>query len=266
VYTHPSAGGVKELVGSRVIVKVLVNQPKFDKSLVSGRCGVCEIPSRDLRSFVGTRTRVRHASSSSSSIRPVLTSALSVAAEDTARTPSQQNIDSAAFMTTSRRPRNPRQPLFREFHVDATAFLYEIIRVADCLREARAFDGEPALYLGSRWQLLRAIERCGGAPTFSDLGRSLRISRQAAREQALKVSQAGLVELFSAPDDRRAVQVALTPAGRREIERQRMPTFASLFTLLNGLEPSAMRSTNHVLHVMRQRLERYQREMRCAAR
>ncbi len=83
------------------------------------------------------------------------------------------------------------------------------------------------------------------------------MSRQAAREQAIKTAEAGLVELFTAPDDRRLLQVALTPAGRREIERQRMPDFGWVFTLLNGLEPSAMRETNHVLRVIRLRLERY---------
>ena len=92
------------------------------------------------------------------------------------------------------------------------------------------------------------------------------MSRQAAREQALKTADAGLVELFTAPDDRRLLQVALTPAGRRELERQRMPDFGWVFTLLNGLEPSAMRETNHVLRVLRLRLERYQREMRRVAR
>ena len=137
-------------------------------------------------------------------------------------------------MPSSQRHRRVRRPLFNEVHVEATAFLHEIVRVADCLREARAFDGEPALHFGARWQLLRAIERCGGAPTFADLARLLKMSRQAAREQALKTAEAGFVELFVAPDDRRLLQVALTPAGRRELERQRMPDFGWVFTLLKG--------------------------------
>jgi DNA-binding MarR family transcriptional regulator len=92
------------------------------------------------------------------------------------------------------------------------------------------------------------------------------MSRQAAREQALKTAEAGLVELIAAPDDRRMLQVALTPAGRRELERQRLPDFGWVFTLLKGLEPLAMRETNHVLRVLRLRLERYRREMRRVAR
>jgi DNA-binding MarR family transcriptional regulator len=152
----------------------------------------------------------------------------------------------------------PKGRLFKEYHVETTAFLHEIVRAADCLRKAYALDGEPALHFSTRWKLLRAIERCGGAPTFSDLARLLEIPRQSARENALNAAEVGVVELFPAPDDRRAIQVALTPAGRRALERQRMPQFSWVFTLLNGLEPLAMRETHHVLRVIRQRLERYE--------
>jgi DNA-binding MarR family transcriptional regulator len=153
-----------------------------------------------------------------------------------------------------------RQPPFREYHVESTAFLHEIVRAADALKGAKAFDGEPALHYGARWQVLRAIERCGGAPTFSDLARSLRISRQTAREHAIRAARVGVVELLPAPDDRRVVQVALTPAGRRALEAQRMPALSWLLPLLNGLKPEAMRSTNHVLRVLRLRLEQQARE------
>src|SRR5688572_19666025 len=156
--------------------------------------------------------------------------------------------------------------LFRDFHVEATAFLHEIMMAADRLKEARAFDGSPALHLGTHSRLLRAIERCGGVPTFSDLARVLGISRQTAREQALETARVNLVELFQAPDDRRAWQVALTPAGRRRLEEQRMPEFSWVFTLLNGLDAAERRRTGHVLRVIRQRLERYERERRRALR
>ena len=50
----------------------------------------------------------------------------------------------------------------RAEHVAATAFLHSIIEAADRLREAHAFDGSRALPLDPRYDLLRAIERCGG--------------------------------------------------------------------------------------------------------
>jgi DNA-binding MarR family transcriptional regulator len=158
-----------------------------------------------------------------------------------------------------------RRPDLGDFRVEATAFLYEVIHVADSLRDARTLDGESALKLGPLWRLLRAIERCGGAPTFSDLGRLLDMSRQGAREQALAAAETGLVELFPSHDDRRAWQVMLTPAGRRALEAQRMPDPVWLFTLLNGLDPAAMRSTQHVLRVIRLRLEGYARSVSAAA-
>ena len=54
----------------------------------------------------------------------------------------------------------------------------------------------------------------------------------------------------------------LTPRGRKELEAQRMPTLAWLHTVLNGLELPAMRATNHVLRVIRLRLERNERDRR----
>ena len=171
-----------------------------------------------------------------------------------------------ALMLPSPRHRRISRPLFHDFTSKRRRFCTRSCeRPTASARRGRS-TASSALHFGPRWRLLRAIERCGGAPTFADLGRLLEISRQAAREQALKTAEAGLVELFATPDDRRVLQVMLTPAGRRALERQRMPDFAWVFTLLNGLEPSAMRETNHVLRVLRLRLERYQREMRRVAR
>jgi DNA-binding MarR family transcriptional regulator len=155
-----------------------------------------------------------------------------------------------------------RQALFRRQHVAATAFLHEILLTAEAIERARTLSGQPAMHLEPRSRVLRAIERCGGAPTFTDLGRLLGISRQAAREHALAAVEAGVVELYQPPNDRRAWQVALTPAGRRVLEQQRMPQFAWFDTLLGGLKPAAMRSTEHVLHVIRMRLEHLERDAR----
>ena len=113
-----------------------------------------------------------------------------------------------------RPPERRRHRHVRDEHVEATAFLHEIVMTADALRDARAFDGQSAMHFDTSSRLLRAIERCGGAPTFTDLGRLLGMSRQAARGHALTAVKAGVVELFQAPDDRRAWQVVLTPAGR----------------------------------------------------
>jgi DNA-binding MarR family transcriptional regulator len=80
--------------------------------------------------------------------------------------------------------------------------------------------------------------------------------------RALAAAEAGVVELLPCPDDRRLIQVALTPAGRRALEAQRLPPLDWVFTLLNGLSPAAMESTGRVLRVLAARLECYEREMR----
>jgi DNA-binding MarR family transcriptional regulator len=151
------------------------------------------------------------------------------------------------------------------FRLEATGFLFEIVNAADCLRAAKTFTADPALYLEPRWRLLRAIERCGGAPTFSDLGRLLKMSRQGAREQALPLVEDGLLELFRPPDDQRVWQVVLTPKGRRALASQRTPDTVWMFTLLNGLDPREMRATQHVLRVIRLRLEGYARDLSAAS-
>jgi DNA-binding MarR family transcriptional regulator len=173
-------------------------------------------------------------------------------------------------MDTKRRP-TPAENLsraqrsIRAQHVEATAFLYAIVETANRLRTARSFDGEPAFRFDAQWSLLRAIERCGGAPSFSDLARMLRVTRQSARAQVLAAEKAGVVELFPDADDRRALQVALTRRGRQTLESHRMPAAVWIFTLLNGLERKALRSTDHVLRVIGLRLERYENEMKRAA-
>jgi DNA-binding MarR family transcriptional regulator len=156
------------------------------------------------------------------------------------------------------------RPLFDRYHTEASAFLFEILRVADALRAAQTAAGSLAFERGRRAQVLAAIERCGGAPSFADLARLLRVSATAARTFALEAATDGLVELFPSPDDKRSWQVALTPSGRAAVEARRMPEFAWAFTLLGGLEPSALRDTERVLRTIRLRLERDARDRRRA--
>jgi DNA-binding MarR family transcriptional regulator len=148
---------------------------------------------------------------------------------------------------------------------EATRLLYAIVDTGDCLRAARSFSGEPALHLDRRWELLAAIDKTGGAPTFSDVGRALRITRQAAREIVLAAERAGAVEVFTDPGDRRSLQVMLTPAGRRELKTRRFPPSDWILTLLGGLEPERVRTTARVLDVLRERLRAYEKERRQAA-
>jgi DNA-binding MarR family transcriptional regulator len=71
-----------------------------------------------------------------------------------------------------------------------------------------------------------------------------------------------MVELLPSPDDRRVIQVVLTPAGRRRLEARRLPPLDWTFTLLGGLHPDVMRRTERILRALSERLARFEREMR----
>jgi DNA-binding MarR family transcriptional regulator len=158
--------------------------------------------------------------------------------------------------------RRPIELAMRHELFEAARLLYAIVETGDCLRAAHSFSGEPALCLDRRSELLAAIDKCGGCPTFSDLGRALRVTRQAARAMALAAERAGDVELFVDPDDRRAFQVALTVPGRRKLDRRRLPPSGWTFTLLEGVLAESMRTTADVVGVIRERLRRYDQELR----
>jgi hypothetical protein len=125
-------------------------------------------------------------------------------------------------------------------------------------RASDAFRGSLAVVASDR-----TLRRC--ADVYGPRAPTSHVSASCARH-ALAAAQVGVVELFKAPEDRRAWQVALTPTGRRALEQHRVPQFAWIATLLNGLETSKMHSTQHVLRVIRLRLERYARELREANR
>ena len=72
--------------------------------------------------------------------------------------------------------------------------------------------------LGVTWGQLRALRtlaRCDGAVRMSDLADRLGIARRSATSVVEELVTRGLVERRADPDDRRAVEVAVTPAAGR---------------------------------------------------
>jgi len=70
--------------------------------------------------------------------------------------------------------------------------------------------------LGVTWGQLRALRtlaRCDGAVRMSDLADRLGIARRSATSVVDELVTRGLVERRADPSDRRAVEVAVTPAG-----------------------------------------------------
>ena len=95
---------------------------------------------------------------------------------------------------------------------------------------------------------------------IADLGRALRVRKQYAHELAHAAVRAGVVELEPNPDDKRILQLTLTPQGRAALANARSAERLWLVTLLNGLGDHDLAATTHVVRVIRQRLERDARE------
>jgi DNA-binding MarR family transcriptional regulator len=108
---------------------------------------------------------------------------------------------------------------------------------------------------------MRAVERSPYCLAIADLARALGVPKQFAHRLAHRTAQLGYVELAPNPDDRRILQVLLTENGGSELAAARSSVRIWLAAVLNGLGDHDMRTTTHVVRVIRQRLERDAREL-----
>jgi DNA-binding MarR family transcriptional regulator len=154
------------------------------------------------------------------------------------------------------RDRERRRWLAKLQRAEAVEFVRGILDTAAALQRARTAGGEAVFRTDVRYTMLVALEQIRGWPSISELGRALRISKQAAREQVIAAAHAGLLELVPDPGDRRSIQIGLTPAGKAELAVGRGREFTRIATLLRGLGAPDMRLVAHVLRVMRERLLR----------
>ncbi len=146
--------------------------------------------------------------------------------------------------------------------VAATELIEEIVATAERIVAARALNGERVFPDDAGSRLLRAVAGSSYCLAIADVARVLRSTRQAAHKLVHCAVAAGRVELLPNPDDRRILQVFLTPRGRGELARARTAEGVWLQLLLSGLADRQMAQVTPVLRVLRQRLERDERE-RC---
>lgn len=166
-------------------------------------------------------------------------------------------------MSEFRRDPKPRPNIWL---TEALVLICEITAAAECVAAACDVDGAPIVAADPESRMLRVLGRARGRLSISDIGRSLRISRQAARKVVIAAADRGLVELGTNRHDRRLVAVELTGWGRSEREAAGARERGWAITLLNGLDVPAMRATAHILRVIRQRLQRDERAYRKASR
>ena len=139
--------------------------------------------------------------------------------------------------------------------------IYEIATAAERLAAARDPHGEPIFRTDGVWRVLTTVARSPYCLAIAGLARALKIRRQSAHELAHAAARAGIIELVPNPQDKRILQVLLTPRGRAAIAAAHAAEAIWLATLLNGLGDHHLAATTQVVRVIRQRLERDAREL-----
>ena len=84
--------------------------------------------------------------------------------------------------------------------------------------------------------LLAMVERLG-APTLGELARAEQIQPPTATRLVGTLVEAGHLQRYEEPSDRRISRVRVTPAGRRELDRIRTLKTAFLVEQLGALDP-----------------------------
>ena len=103
---------------------------------------------------------------------------------------------------------------------DAAVEVADLIgSVARRIRTAANRDLGPLGITWSQLRALRTVDRCTGAIRMSELAARLGIARRSATSVVDELVGRGLLERRADPGDRRAVEVAVTPAGTRLLRR-----------------------------------------------
>jgi DNA-binding MarR family transcriptional regulator len=152
-------------------------------------------------------------------------------------------------------------PAPRTWRTTAFELRREITAAAAAIVAARTCDGERVIRSDSVWRVVEVVARSRYCLAIADVGRALGVSRQTAHAFVRAAVRAGLVALMPNPDDRRLLQLILTPRARRELQAAEVRESAWLAVLLNGLGDREAATAIQVLRVIRQRLERDAREL-----
>jgi DNA-binding MarR family transcriptional regulator len=132
--------------------------------------------------------------------------------------------------------------------------IQDIQFTAALLREAQYRHVRDAGLGRKRWAALMALSESHYALCISDFGRTLRISRQAARSIAIALERSGYVSLEPTPGDRRSLLVSLTPRGTKLIKDVRARFAQSTIEFVTCFDDRQLRTMLTALGAMRGRL------------
>lgn len=136
------------------------------------------------------------------------------------------------------------------------ALVEEIARIAERLRAARLRQRTRHGATPASARLLRVVASSNRYLAIADAARLMRMTRQGARELALRAASEGTLMLLPNPDDRRVLQLQLTPRGRSALAQLEFEQRVWLDELLVGLSLRELDSTLGVLREVRDRLVR----------
>lgn len=159
------------------------------------------------------------------------------------------------------RQRRRRAELRERRRTAEQALIDEIARAAERLAAARDSSGNVLFRTDGVWRVLAAVGSSRYCLAIADLARALGVRRQTAQELAYAAERAHVVELAPNREDKRILQLLLTPRGEAALAAERTARAIWRSTLLNGLGDREMAATTHVVRVIRQRLERHAREL-----
>jgi DNA-binding MarR family transcriptional regulator len=100
----------------------------------------------------------------------------------------------------------------RRYHI--RRLTKEIENAAGCLSAGRAAISEKTGLNAEYWRALAVIDRSSYVLSISDLARQLRRSRQSAHPLAVGLERAGWIRFLPNRDDRRLLQMEITPSGK----------------------------------------------------
>jgi len=150
---------------------------------------------------------------------------------------------------------------FAQRRVAERDLIEEITNAAQKIGDARDWNGESVYRTDGVWRVLTTVAHSPYCLAIADLGRALRVRKQAARELAHAAQRAKVIELAPNPHDKRILQALVTPKGRAELAAAGSAENVWLATLLNGLGDHELKATVRVVRVIRQRLERAARDL-----
>jgi DNA-binding MarR family transcriptional regulator len=132
----------------------------------------------------------------------------------------------------------------------------EIHNTAACLKASQTAICQKTGLNTKRWRALAVIDRSSYTLSISDLARQLRRSRQSVHPLALSLEKAGWIRFLPNRDDRRLLQMELTPCGKAVLTAAEGTYNAWLLTMAFDLEDRELSALLDTLRAVRDRIAR----------